>query len=518
MSGKGKLFLGLDCSTQSFSAVAVDAENGTVRASASVNFGKDLPQYDAPFGYVQASESEFFASPLMWLDGLELLFERLAGPLDLSKVCAISGSGQQHASVCLNSADAFSKIEEGEKLSAQLGKFLSREMSPIWMDVSTSQECAEIAEAVGGDEYVLRRTGSVMTERFTGAQIRKFFKKSPQAYAATKRIHLNSSFLCSALAGSDAPIDFGDGAGMNLMSLETHGWDPVMLSATAAGLAEKLPSLVPSDTCVGNISPYFVKKYGFNEECKIVAFTGDNPSSLVGTGAMVGGRATVSLGTSDTFFASAANPTPNAGGHIFGNPAGGFMGLVCIRNGSLAREKMKESLGVDWHFFDNAAFENYSPADDGNIILPFYGGEISPKLKSSAPVIIGSESFKRDKAALVRALVEGQAMNMYVQARKMSAQTPDTIFLTGGAAKSGGIAQTIANVFGARVARLESENSAALGAAMRAAFNCGADSWEGLSEKFCKPNSFKEPMAGVSDIFAKKTARFEAAMKTHYGV
>ena len=27
----------------------------------------------------------------------------------------------------------------------------------------------------------------------------------------------------------------------------------------------------------GSISSYFVEKYGFSQECKVVAFTGDNP-------------------------------------------------------------------------------------------------------------------------------------------------------------------------------------------------------------------------------------------------
>jgi len=32
----------------------------------------------------------------------------------------------------------------------------------------------------------------------------------------------------------------------------------------------------------GSISPYYVKRYGFPEDCKIAAFTGDNPASLAG--------------------------------------------------------------------------------------------------------------------------------------------------------------------------------------------------------------------------------------------
>ena len=32
----------------------------------------------------------------------------------------------------------------------------------------------------------------------------------------------------------------------------------------------------------GNVSKYLVDRYGFSADCKVVAFTGDNPASLAG--------------------------------------------------------------------------------------------------------------------------------------------------------------------------------------------------------------------------------------------
>jgi xylulokinase len=56
-------------------------------------------------------------------------------------------------------------------------------------------------------------TGSDAFERFTGPQIRKFYKQEPVAYAKTAHIALVSSYLASLIAGKIAPIDFGDGIG-----------------------------------------------------------------------------------------------------------------------------------------------------------------------------------------------------------------------------------------------------------------------------------------------------------------
>merc|ERR1719183_2546274 len=137
---------------------------------------------------------------------------------------------------------------------------------------------------------------------------------------------------------------------MNLLNLQTGTWDEDLLNATAPNLGEKLPGVVGGDTVVGQVAPYFVSKYGFAEGVKVVVFTGDNPSSLVGMGASSPGKVVVSLGTSDTFFAAMDKPHTDPGGcgHVFGNPTGGHMTLQCFTNGSLARDKVRTQVGLDW--------------------------------------------------------------------------------------------------------------------------------------------------------------------------
>ena len=121
------------------------------------------------------------------------------------------------------------------------------------MDSSTAAECALITAGMGGGSELAGLTGSKAFERFTGPQIRKFHTEDPDGYAATDRIHLVSSFMASLLAGVDAPIDPGDGAGMNLMDLRQKDWAAAALDATAPGLAEKLPAIEESWSVVGQI-------------------------------------------------------------------------------------------------------------------------------------------------------------------------------------------------------------------------------------------------------------------------
>jgi xylulokinase len=175
------------------------------------------------------------------------------------------------------------------------------------MDSSTANECAEIRKKLGRHQK-RPRTGSDAFERFTGPQIRKFFKTEPDAYKKTSGIALVSSFMASLLAGKIAPIDFGDGAGMNLMDIRKKNWHADALKATAPKLKGKLPPLAASGQVIGKVSPYFVKKFGLESEARATVWTGDNPASVLGLGLIKPGQVAISLGTSDTFFGTMEMP------------------------------------------------------------------------------------------------------------------------------------------------------------------------------------------------------------------
>ena len=125
----------------------------------------------------------------------------------------------------------------------------------------------------------------------------------------------------------------------------------------------------------GPLSQYWQRRYGF-PPAAVVAWSGDNPCSLVGTGIVDEGRLAISLGTSDTVFAFTREPREGAS-HVFGSPAGGFMNLVCFRNGSLARERIRDEHGLDWDGFSRALEQ--SPAGNGGaLMLPWFEPEITP--------------------------------------------------------------------------------------------------------------------------------------------
>ena len=456
------LTLGIDSSTQGTKAVVYDMAAGRVVASAAVNYGKDLPEFGSPDGFLPNADPRVRrANPAMWVKGLELVLARLRdGGAPMGEIAAVGGDAQQHATVFLTENGVERLRSGGVECSC-----FSRKESPIWMDSSTGAEVSALDARFG--EALRARTGSPAIERFAAAQVMKFIKEEPDAWARTVRVHLLSSYLTSVLTGTDAPIETGDGAGMNLLNLQTLAWDADICGFVAPDLLAKMPRLHKPGDAPLRLAERFAA-FGLKPDIPVAPFTGDNPASLVGCGAATPGCAVISLGTSDTFFAAMPefHTDPDGYGHVFGNPAGGFMSLSCFKNGSLARDRVRRDCGADWTFFDETAFALTPPGNGGKRAFPYFETELTPKHDAT-----GIEAnFDWDAAApevKIRAVVEGQIANMRERTRWIGDFA--TIYVTGGASRSKGILATIREIFGAEVRTLDVPDSAAVGGAILAA-------------------------------------------------
>jgi xylulokinase len=502
----------------------VDGARRDVVFQHALSFDEHFPAYGTTNG-VLASADPLVArsSPLMWAEALDRMMAILAraSGLDLSAIAAIAGSAQQHGSVYLGATAGatLGRLDAARPLVEQIAGVFTRADAPIWMDASTARQCEEITARVGGAEALARLTGSRACARFTGPQIRKFADDEPAAYARTAKIHLVSSYLASLLTGGHAPIEPGDGAGMNLMDLRAMAWSPLATGATAPGLVAKLPHLVPSATIVGPLAPYWTRRYGL-PAARVVAFSGDNPCSLIGTGLVRAGRVGISLGTSDTIFGPLAEPTfdPAGTGHVFGAPTGAYMSLVCCRNGSLARERVRAEYGLDWEGFDRALAAP-PPGNRGAIMLPWFEPEVTPVVP-----VAGARRFGLDPGdgpANVRALVEAQMLALALHSRWIGVRVA-AIHATGGAAVNRAILQVMADVFDADVYQLSVGNSACLGAALRAyhadqLHRGRAIAWEEVIAGFAEPLEATRvrPVAAHVAVYREMAQRYEDLERQH---
>ena len=518
------IYLGLDCSTQGLSATVIEIAPSSTRVvfARAYRFDDLLPAYGTRHGVLPSpAPGVVHAPPSMWAEALDTVFGILVreARIDWTALRAISGSAQQHGTVYLNSdaARRLDALAPDRPLAGQVSGVLARPTSPVWMDTSTAVECEEIESALGGPGAAALLTGSRCFERFSAAQIRRFAKQDPGAYASTSTIHLVSSWLASLLAGRHAPIDHADGSGMNLMTLSTREWSDAAIDATAPGLASKLPPLAAPWTIVGTLHPFWIERHGL-PAARVAVWSGDNPCSLVGTGLVRPGTIAVSLGTSDTVFGAIEHPRPAADGtgHVFASPAGGYMGMTVFRNGSLARERIRDAYGLDWTGF-GAALRATPPGNGGAMMVPWFEPEITPVV--GVPGVSRDALDAGDGPANVRALVEGQMMTLALHTRWMG-DPPAALHATGGASAGRDILQVMADVFDATVVALPSRNSAALGAALRAWYaDAAADgrpvAWPDVVRGFTEPVRRIDPVPAHVRVYRELLPRYAELQRRH---
>jgi len=309
-----------------------------------------------------------------------------------------------------------------------------------------------------------------------------------------------------------APIDISDVCGANLWDIKNGRWEEDLLALAAGGssgledLRAKLGE-VPEDggASFGTISPYFRNRYGFPSSTQIIAFTGDNPSTILAL-PLRASDAIVSLGTSTTFLMSTNQYNPDPAYHFLNHPttAGYYMFMLCYKNGGLAREHIRDAINKtnssaeskSWDSFNKTALDTSvlgqsSDTDPMRLGLFFPRPEIVPNVKAGtwrflynasssqlSPVESNQNAWPVPTAD-ARAILESQFLSLRLRSQSLvnpqgslPAQ-PRRIYMVGGGAVNPAIAELAGQVLGGSdgVYKLEiGGNACALGAAYKAAW------------------------------------------------
>lgn len=312
---------------------------------------------------------------------------------------------------------------------------------------------------------------------------------------------------------------------MNLWNIKPGTWDERLLSLAAgssdtSNLKSKLGANVPKDggAFLGNISLYFVKRYGFDRSCAIAPSTGDNPSTLLAL-PLRPLDAFVSLGTSTTYLMSTPHYKPKPAYHLMNHPttAGLYMFMLCYKNGGLARELVRDSLPsspevlTSWQKFDQIATlspslgQSSDPSSPMKLGLFFPRPEIVPNVDAgtwrflyksrTSALMVADETTWNHPEDDVRAIIESQFLSLRLRSRDLVESPtgpnahlppqPRRIYLVGGASRNAAIAKIAGEVLGGweGVYRLDvGENACALGAAYKALWAVERKSGESFDE------------------------------------
>ena len=479
------LTLGLDLSTQSLSAVLLNATTGDVVWSHSLAY-RDDPRLSG-YGFEhdtlilpprEAGEAE--QPPRLFIAALEAMLSDLAASgQEVSRIAAINSSGQQHGHVYLGeSADsAFRGLREtgraDERLLSRLEGVFAYGGAPIWKTANTAAEARHIREQAGGSAALIARSGSDMPLRFTAAALRKLARRYPEAYAATRHIVQLSSLVPAILTGEAAiPLDFGNACGTGLMNYRQRVWDTTLLDATAhdlpgtaRALADKLPGIAHPLTIVGRIARYFQEKYGFSPGCAIVAGSGDNPQAKV-----LAGGDLLSLGTSFVYMIDTPDGRVDVSGaaNAMYDGLGRAFNFGCRTNGALTWDRLRQHHGLDAkdYLACEAALAATPPASRLRFWHP--DAESFPAI-AARPEVIRQDTEAADFAGDYSALVDSALGLVYRYGMKIAGSAKnEPISVCGGPSASPEIMRRVAALWN-RPAIQTGQAGAAHGAAVSAA-------------------------------------------------
>ncbi len=472
--------LGLDSSTQSLSAIVINIDTAEKCFDHAIDYRADARTNGFGIGedYIlpPKSDGEAEQPPLMYLASLDaMLTDMREAGVALENIVAINTSGQQHGHVYLNrnAAIIFSNLQRVESsrldLNTLLAGVLSYSTAPIWMTANTVAQTNHVREAVGGKTQMIERSGSDAPLRFTGAVLRRVAEQLSREYAATEKIQLISSFIPAVLSGNPTvPIDTGNGCGMSLMNYRNKVWDTELLSATAQDipggseeLLRKLPELAPPDSVVGNIATYFVEKYGFSEECSIIAGSGDNPQAKVPVAGDL-----LSLGTSFVNMVSTDGDTLDPEGFAnamydgIGRP---FM-FGCRTNGAMVWDAVRNHYGLAKEEYEpaEAALKDVSP---GQFMTFWQPKTESFPVSGAFDLIRTTDSKTPNLAEDYTGVIETSLAAVYVYSEVFTKPSQDPLYVTGGATGSPQIMRRVAGIWNRPTVSVE-KGGAALGAAV----------------------------------------------------
>jgi xylulokinase len=506
VTGRGKtvkfpLVLGLDSSTQSLSAVVVDRQTARVTASAGVSYASD-PRLKG-FGLdtdlmllPPRHPGEADQPPLLFLASLEALFSDLkkAG-VNLADIGLINVSAQQHGHVYLSGgfAEALAKLRSGQQTEEPLAKVLEQAFSygraPIWKTSDTAVEAEALRAAAGGVSGMLAKTGSDSPLRFTGAVARKVFVRESGVWDATARLHLLSSFIPAVLTGNpDVPADWGNASGTSLMDYRKKDWNEGLLAAASGGLVggaaalrAKLTPVTSPLTLAGTVAAWFVSKYGFSSETRVLIGSGDNPQSKV----LVDGDL-LSLGTSFVMMVNTENGLIDDRG--WGNAMYDGVGrpflFGCRTNGALVWDGIRKRAGLDPKDYATAEAALDASAPGSRLGLWQPENESFPPSPVLPLTVEGGEAF----GLAYPALVDSALGLLYRGSAPWLSGRETPLAVTGGPASSPGILRRIAAIWNRPVVTIGT-TGAALGAA------AAALAFDGVRTPLLPPSSPVQPRA-----------------------
>ena len=295
----------------------------------------------------------------------------------------------------------------------------------LYTDPRGEEQAKEIIEKIG-EERAFLISGVIPHSMYSVCKLLWIKNNQPEKYAEADKVLLVGEYIGYLLTG-ERVIDYGLGARTGVLDVEKLEFSQEMLDAL--DLPRSLFSTPKrAGTIVGPINEELVKELGIEGNPVLVLGSHDQICTSLGAGVLSDGEAVDGMGTVEcitTLFKD--KPTDVEMGRQ-GYPCVPYAidGLYCtyILNYSCGstvnwlRKKIMHGYKGDETDFFTYLEKNMQDAPTGILTLPYFGGASTPYQDLNAKGAIVNLTTETTDADLYKALMEGTAMEMRLNADK----------------------------------------------------------------------------------------------------
>jgi len=419
------MYLGIDIGTSGVKAVLCGGDDGdTVIGQATASLAVSRPQ---------ALWSE--QNPKAWWAATN---EAVAGIRAehgdaLSSVRAVGLSGQMHGATLVDAG--------GEVLRPAI----------LWNDGRSEAQCAELERRQPQTRAI---TGNVVMPGFTAPKLLWVAENEPDLFSRIDKVLLPKDYIRWRMTGAFVS-EMSDAAGTLWLDVAARDWSDAMLEATGLTRAH-MPSLVEGSAPSGGLEADVAEAWGVPAGIPVAGGAGDNAAGAAGIGAVVPGRAFLSLGTSGVLFLTndRFSPNPEQGVHAFCHCLPDtWHQMSVILSAASCLEWVARMTGFEGEAAALAAVEKDTDGPCNETFLPYLSGERTPHNDPNAKGVFFGLTHETERHHLVRAVLEGVAFAFAdgQDALIAAGAEIDTVSVIGGGAQSPFWGKILASVLDRRL-------------------------------------------------------------------
>lgn len=343
----------------------------------------------------------------------------------------------------------------------------------MWQDKRAKKQCDCLEQRAS---FLYQKTGLRIDPYFVLPKILWMREREPELFSRASKLIGVQDFVVHSLTG-DYVTDWTQASRTMLMDIRTCEWDASLLAV--AGIEKRhLCRLVAPGTTAGYLRKEVAKQTALPAGLPIVIAGGDQQNAAVAMQVTKPGVAEVNVGTGSFALSCTQEPVWDPAQRIVCQSAavaGAWVAEAGTYNaGSIyrwfCRQFCKDLGHAAYGRMDEEARKS-SLGANGVVLMPHFEGSAAPHWNPQAKGVFFNLSLGTGRADMLRAILEGIALEIAENLRLMQALTGEirTVNVAGGMTKSDLFCAILANACERPVYRYENTEASSLGACVVAA-------------------------------------------------